>query len=364
MNEGYFLGISTKQVKRKILAVTFSLFVLQIVLASQVFASSPNSNDGIIGQTTAITAITATTVQNSLPVALSAKVRQVIPVTGVSINKSTLTLKIKSSETLKAIFIPVNATNKNVYWNSSDTAIATVGLLNGKVVGLKVGTATITVFTEDGNIKASCDVNVFNPDIVTFTDINLENAIRKNINKPTGDLLKSDIKAIVALDAGNNSISELGGIENLINLQRLNLNSDTNLSNPNQISDISALKGLTKLSSLRLSNNQINNIDTLKSLKKLTSLDLSGNQIQDISTLVGLTKLTSLYLSGNQISDIIYLKKLTQLRNLYLDHNQISNINPLKVSTKLRYLDLSENLISELDGKSLKNALPKCKISF
>lgn len=349
MNERYFLRISTEQLKRKILlAVTFSLFVLQIIFASEVFASSSNPNDGIINQTTS---------RSISSITLSVKGNTVIPVTGVSINKSSLTIKIKSSETLKATLIPSNATNKNVYWSSSNTAIATVGLLTGKVVGLKVGTATITVYTEDGNMAEVCNVNVTNPDIVTFEDINLEKAVRESIDKPTGDLLKSDVKKIITLDAGSDSIYDISGIENLINLQRLNLGS-------NQISDISDLEGLTRLTSLHLSNNQINNIDTLKSLTKLTSLNLSGNQINDISLLETLTKLTNLSISENQINDIIVLKKLTRLTNLYLAQNQISNINPLKVSNKLKYLDLSQNPIGESEKKSLRSALPKCKIIF
>jgi len=352
----HFLGISTKQLKWKtLLAVTFSLLVLQIAFVSKVSAST-NPNDGTVNQT-----ITKSISSVALPVLT----KTVIPVTGVEISKSSLEIKVKSSATLKATLIPSNATNKNVYWDSSNTAIATVGLRSGRVSALKVGNATITVYTEDGNITEVCEVNIYNPDIITFNDINLEKAVRESINQPTGDLLKNDVKEITNLNLGDNSIYDIGGIENLRNLRSLNLSSsDPNQTTSNQISDISDLKRLTKLTSLRLNNNPISDFSILKNLSNLTSLNLSGTQIDDISLLEELTKLTNLNLSENQISDISILKKLTKLTNLYLDQNEISNINPLKVSTKLKVLSLRENPISESDKKSLRNALYKCKISF
>ena len=79
--------------------------------------------------------------------------------TGVTLNKSTLTLKVGASETLTATIAPADATNKNVTWKSSDAAVATVDA-NGKVTGVKAGTATITVTTEDGGKTATCAVTV------------------------------------------------------------------------------------------------------------------------------------------------------------------------------------------------------------
>ena len=81
------------------------------------------------------------------------------PVTGVSLNKSTLTIKVNSSEQLIAIFSPTDATNQKVTWSSSNGDVATVDA-NGHVAGLKEGNATITVTTEDGNKTATCEVIV------------------------------------------------------------------------------------------------------------------------------------------------------------------------------------------------------------
>ena len=82
-----------------------------------------------------------------------------VSVTGVTLNKTTLTLSKGASATLTATVAPTNATNKKVTWTSSDPAVATVDA-SGKVTGVANGTATITVTTEDGGYTATCAVEV------------------------------------------------------------------------------------------------------------------------------------------------------------------------------------------------------------
>ena len=82
-----------------------------------------------------------------------------VTVTGVTLNKTELTLETGGSETLTATVAPSDATNKNVTWKSSNTAVATVDD-NGKVTGVAAGEATITVTTEDGGKTATCKVSV------------------------------------------------------------------------------------------------------------------------------------------------------------------------------------------------------------
>lgn len=80
-------------------------------------------------------------------------------VTGVSLNKDSLSLEPGGSEALTATVTPDNATNKNVTWSSSAEGVATVDA-NGNVTAVAEGTATITVTTEDGNKTATCTVTV------------------------------------------------------------------------------------------------------------------------------------------------------------------------------------------------------------
>lgn len=91
---------------------------------------------------------------------------QNIPVTNLELNKDSLTLQEKGSDTLTAAVEPANATNKNVTWESSDTSIAKVDA-NGKVTAISAGSATITATAADGSgVSASCSVTVTHGNMV------------------------------------------------------------------------------------------------------------------------------------------------------------------------------------------------------
>ena len=79
-------------------------------------------------------------------------------VTGVSLNKTEITLELGEDETLTATVAPTNAKYKNVTWSSKDSTIASVE--NGKVTANKIGTTTITVTTEDEAKTDTCTVTV------------------------------------------------------------------------------------------------------------------------------------------------------------------------------------------------------------
>ena len=81
-----------------------------------------------------------------------------VAVTNVTLDKTTLSMKVGESDTLTATVAPTNATNQAVTWTSSNEAVATVS--NGTVNTVGVGTAIITVKTAEGNKTASCTVTV------------------------------------------------------------------------------------------------------------------------------------------------------------------------------------------------------------
>ncbi len=81
-----------------------------------------------------------------------------ISVTGVKLDKSSVSLKVGETTNLKATVSPSTATNKSVTWESSTPGVATVDQ-NGKVTAVGVGDATITV-TADGGKTATCTVTV------------------------------------------------------------------------------------------------------------------------------------------------------------------------------------------------------------
>ena len=82
-----------------------------------------------------------------------------VPVTGVTLSQTELSLTEGNTAQLTATVKPDDATNKNVTWSSDDTSVATVDA-TGKVTAVSAGTATITVTTVDGGYKDTCQVTV------------------------------------------------------------------------------------------------------------------------------------------------------------------------------------------------------------
>lgn len=82
----------------------------------------------------------------------------IVKVTGVTLNKSTMSLVATAEETLTATVAPENATNKAVTWSTSNDKVATVA--DGKVTAVAPGEAVITATTADGGFTATCKVTV------------------------------------------------------------------------------------------------------------------------------------------------------------------------------------------------------------
>ncbi|MBR5956061.1 MAG: Ig-like domain-containing protein [Bacteroidales bacterium] len=86
-------------------------------------------------------------------------VDKTVAVTGITLDKTTLTLTEGDQATLTATVAPENASDKSISWKSSDEKVATV--TDGVVKALSGGTATITVTAKDGSgVSASCALTV------------------------------------------------------------------------------------------------------------------------------------------------------------------------------------------------------------
>jgi len=76
-------------------------------------------------------------------------------VTGISLDKTTASLFVNNTKQLTATVEPSDACNSNVSWSSSNEAVATVSN-TGLITAVGVGTATITVTTEENGFTAIC----------------------------------------------------------------------------------------------------------------------------------------------------------------------------------------------------------------
>ena len=103
--------------------------------------------------------ITVTTEDGSKTAVCKVTVVKAGGVTGVSLDKTQLSLTVGQEETLKATVQPDGAANKNISWSSDNDAVATVSA-SGRVTAKAPGSAVITVTTEDGKKTATCKVTV------------------------------------------------------------------------------------------------------------------------------------------------------------------------------------------------------------
>jgi uncharacterized protein YjdB len=148
----------------------------------------------------------------------------VIPATGITLNKSELSLELGNSEILVATVTPNNVTNGSVTWSSSNTSVVSVSP-NGMVTAHAVGSAVITASTTDGtNLRAICNVTVIDTKItgdvnndgeVTIADVNAvinvilggSSSQRADVNND-GEITIADVNSIIDIILGSHSQQE------------------------------------------------------------------------------------------------------------------------------------------------------------
>jgi len=155
--------------------------------------------DGVItAKAVGTTTITATTNDGNKTATCTVTVQtETIAVTGVSLNKTITRLSVNATEQLTASIVPSNATNKNVSWSSSNTAVAKV--VDGLIVAISPGTASILVTTDDRNKTSICTVTV-QTETIAVTDISL--------NKTTTTLSVNSTEQLTASIAPSNATNK------------------------------------------------------------------------------------------------------------------------------------------------------------
>jgi len=163
----------------------------------------------------------------------------------------------------------------------------------------------------------------------------VENAIRKDLNKPIGVLTKADLKMVAELDLSTKEMTEIpNDFKNLSNLLTLHIHK-------NRLTVASGLEELTQLTTLGISDNQLSNLMGLEKLIQLKGLDLSRNTIVDAAGIENFTRLKILSLDGNKLTNLKSLERLSQLETLILSNNP----------------EITKSQIADL-----QKALPKCNI--
>lgn len=128
--------------------------------------------------------------------------QEIIEVTGITLNKENLIMRLGDSEILTALVLPANANDKKVMWNSSNTTVATVDG-NGRVDAKAKGTADIIARTANGK-EAACKVTV-----LTTPEPNIKMEARKITLSKKNYVYNGKARkpAVTVLDSNGNKIS-------------------------------------------------------------------------------------------------------------------------------------------------------------
>ena len=213
LNTGQIVGVSGITLNKTALNLTIGASESLVATISPSNATnkdvkwtSSNTNVATVDTTGKVTGVSAGSATITVKTKDGAKIatcnvtvkNSVIPVTGVTLNKTALSLVTGTSESLVATISPSNATNKDVEWTSSNTNVATVDT-TGKVTGVSAGSATITVKTKDGSKVATCNVTVKNP-VISVTGVTL--------NKTALNLVTGASESLIATISPSNATNK------------------------------------------------------------------------------------------------------------------------------------------------------------
>ncbi|CAL6088987.1 Conserved_hypothetical protein [Hexamita inflata] len=186
------------------------------------------------------------------------------------------------------------------------------------------------------NVNTTIDMSCINQQ-------KLQNAIFKNCK----DIIFYNApESLKQIKIKRSTINSLDGIQQLNQLDILEIDQNPEIC----LNPLTTLN-ITKLS---LQNMNLSDISMLRFLKKLTSLDLCSNNIFDISMLSFLQDVTFLRLRKNKIQNISVLSKLTCLKELIICQNLIYDVLPIS-SLKLEKLYIWGNYITDISCLNTSN---------
>ncbi|MDE6580561.1 MAG: Ig-like domain-containing protein, partial [Ruminiclostridium sp.] len=133
------------------------------------------------GKVTAIAAGAATITAKAGDKSATCEVTVTVPVTGITLDKTELSLEKGESAELTAAVEPEDATDKTITWTSSDEKVATVDE-NGKVTAIAAGTATITA--KAGDMSATCSITVTEKAEDTKPDVTEPDVTEPGVTEP------------------------------------------------------------------------------------------------------------------------------------------------------------------------------------
>lgn len=118
--------------------------------------------------------VTVTTVDGNYQAECKIRVKMPTEVSGILINPEKAEMLLGTTSQLTATVLPATAINRRIQWSSSNESIVSVDQ-NGNITANAVGSANITVKTEEGNYTATSIITVV--DITKFIYLNIKAAV-------------------------------------------------------------------------------------------------------------------------------------------------------------------------------------------
>ena len=136
------------------------------------------AGDKVTGKKEGICTVTVTSRKGGKTATTTIRVvANYIPVANLMLENRSTKIAVRATKRIGYYFTPHNATNRSVYWESSDSEIVSVES-DGLIRGLKVGKARVTVRSaEDPNAADICEVEVYNVPVSAIVLLNKEKPV-------------------------------------------------------------------------------------------------------------------------------------------------------------------------------------------
>jgi ligand-binding sensor domain-containing protein len=249
-------------------------------------------------------------------------VKVTIPITDLTVSPVLFSLNVDSTYIIKVTISPPDATNKSLIWKSSNSDIAIVDS-SGLVRGIKPGTDTIKVTTEEGNKTSICIVIVTK--WITYTNSQLSTGVNTiaidgqgnkwfgttgggvskfdgtrwtTYNSDNSSLLNNLVTTIAIDPLGNNWFGTVSGVSKFDGANWTNYNTTNSSLADNQVNSIAidgqgnkwfgTLNGISKFDDNNWTTYNTSNSSLADNYISYIAIDVQGNKW--IATATGISK--------------------------------------------------------------------------
>jgi len=255
-----------------------------------------------------------------------------VSVTGVSLNKSSSSLIVGGIETLTAVIAPSNATNQNVTWNNSNTAVAALSTSGtiAAITAVAAGTATITVTTADGGKTATCNVMVSggtNPGS-NNTEFQYTGSSTITITGYTG----SGGNVAIPASINGKPVTTLGDY----------------VFRFKQLTSVSIPSSLTYIGSYAFSDNQLTSVSIPSSVTHIAWSAFYNNQLTSVSIPSSITSIGDNVFSDNQLTSVSIPSSITSIGDAAFSRNQLTSVSIPSSVTSIGSYAFSDNQLTSV----------------